>query len=392
MRGLPQKAVLIIIFLSAFFANARAAEIRNIDFKSGPGVTAVVVRTSAPVQFSYGRLQDPERLYMDFRGIASWRLGTGADADELAKEGGLVRKVRIGRFDSRTVRLVFELGKNVNAKIIKRAGPDEISIEFSNGSGPGKAAQTRPAINPARFSSSGLHHKWRIVIDAGHGGHDPGAMSKDGLEEKDITLRIAKRLAALLEKDPHYDVKLTRDKDVYLTLEERTQIANRFNADLFVSIHINSSPRPNTRGIETYFLNFTDDEEANRVAARENQISLRRMKRARTELGTILASLELQGKRDESLKLAHYIDDSISKSLDSSPFSGEPNLGVRQALFYVLVGAKMPSVLTEISFISNRHDESLLEKDEYLDDVSRGLARGIGSFLNEIPPQDIAQR
>ncbi len=227
-------------------------------------------------------------------------------------------------------------------------------------------------------------NKWRIVIDPGHGGKDPGTSGADGYHEKQYTLEIARKLAGILSRDPHYEVFLTRDTDKFVTLDNRTLFANRVHANIFVSIHINWSSDLQTRGITTYFLNWTNDAEANRVAARENEISLKRQKQARTQLGYILASLQLEDKRDGSLRLANYIEDAVgSKVREYHP--NEPALGVKNALFYVLVGDRMPAVLVEVSFLSNPRDEILLNEGSYIDEVAKGIAAGIGNYFRGEP-------
>jgi N-acetylmuramoyl-L-alanine amidase len=215
--------------------------------------------------------------------------------------------------------------------------------------------------------------------------------------EKDVTLAIALKVKRILEKTGQYKVYLTRGKDEYLDLEKRAQIANKRGADIFVSIHANASPNRDGRGIESYILNWTDDEEAMKVAARENAITLRRMKEARSEIGLILASLELQAKRDDSLGLAHMIQGSLIKNV-SDRYKDAMNLGVKQALFYVLVGAKMPSVLVEVSFISNPTEEKLLRKNEYRESIAEGISEGIIKYLStgrpvqDKPKKEIALR
>ncbi|MDA8092069.1 MAG: N-acetylmuramoyl-L-alanine amidase [Nitrospiraceae bacterium] len=240
------------------------------------------------------------------------------------------------------------------------------------------------SVRPDGFRKGQIpFHKWRVVIDPGHGGKDPGTSGKDGRHEKQYTLAIALRLARLLRNNG-YQVLLTRDNDYFVTLDNRAVMANRDRADIFVSIHINWSSNPGTRGITTYFLNWTDDNQANRVAARENQITLRRQKEARTSLGYILASLELEGKRDGSLSLANYIEHSVISSVHGN-YPGEPSLGVKGALFYVLVGDKMPATLTEVSFLSNSRDEELLQDPSYLDEVAKGMAAGIENYFRSAP-------
>ncbi|MBF0564983.1 MAG: N-acetylmuramoyl-L-alanine amidase [Nitrospirae bacterium] len=224
----------------------------------------------------------------------------------------------------------------------------------------------------------------KIVLDPGHGGHDPGAMSKDGLKEKDITLDIALYTAKILRNKYGFDVYMTRDKDVFIPLDERTAIANSKNADLFVSIHVNANNTPSVKGIETYFLNFTNSEESMKVAARENDISMKKMKKLQSELGIILASLARETKRDESLRLAHILQDAIVSNLKKK-YKGVCNNGVKKGPFYVLVGASMPSALVEVSYITNENEEKLLNSDSYKQDMALSIARGINQYVMSLP-------
>ncbi|MDA8168392.1 MAG: N-acetylmuramoyl-L-alanine amidase [Nitrospiraceae bacterium] len=386
--------------LASLSRPAGAAEVNKVSLSGKDGAVEAAIETSGPVEYSRNFLHNPYRFYVDLKDSVL------KENPEALEPAGVIKNIRVAQYNASTVRVVFELEKPVSIKVIKNLPGPGLRIDFldygsganENMSGEDGEARVQPVsyrpvkkIVREKLFPKGTLRKWRIVIDAGHGGHDPGAIGPDGVEEKNMTLAIAKKLASVLDEDPKYDVHLTRDSDKYLTLEQRTQIANKLGADLFISIHINSSPHKTTRGIETYFLNWTDDEEANRVAARENAISVRRMKESRSELGAILASLELQDKRDDSLKLANFIQRRLIRTV-SLNYPRETDHGVKQALFYVLVGARMPSVLVEVSFISNHSDEDLLTTEAYQETVSKGIAAGIGSYLKEIPSQDVAQR
>ena len=226
---------------------------------------------------------------------------------------------------------------------------------------------------------------YKVVLDAGHGGRDPGALGSNGLKEKNIVLDIAKRVKKILEAKGGYEVHFTRDRDRYLSLEKRTVISNKHNADLFVSIHANANPSSRIRGMETYFLNFASNEQAMKVAARENRISLKRMKKARSEQEAILASLQLQNNRDESLKLANFVQDSMVYSMRK--YSRIKDLGVKQALFYVLFGAEMPSVLVEVSYITNPEEAKRLKSGNYRESLAKGIASGVKKYFDSIPPE-----
>lgn len=207
----------------------------------------------------------------------------------------------------------------------------------------------------------------RIVIDAGHGGHDPGAQST-GINESELTLDVALRLGRLLQKEPGMDVVLTRDTDVFVPLEERTAIANREGADLFLSIHANASRNAAARGVETYFLNFASNPEAEAVAARENAASARAMH----SLPDIVRAIALNNKIDESKDFADMVQRSMVRRLATRNKTLR-DLGVKQAPFVVLIGAGMPSVLAEISFVTNRQEGQLLRTGAYRQQIAEAL-------------------
>jgi N-acetylmuramoyl-L-alanine amidase len=217
----------------------------------------------------------------------------------------------------------------------------------------------------------------RIVIDAGHGGHDTGTIGPTGLMEKDLCLDVALRVGKLIQqKLPSAEVVYTREDDTFVPLEHRTEIANDARADLFLSVHANSSPDHKARGIETYYLNFTGSSDAMEVAARENALS----ENAVHDLQDIVQKIARNEKIEESRDLAGTIQDSLAKRVENINH-GDRSRGVRKAPFVVLIGAKMPSVLAEISFISNPSDEQWLKKPESRQRVAEGLYRGIEIYL-----------
>lgn len=214
----------------------------------------------------------------------------------------------------------------------------------------------------------------RIVIDAGHGGHDPGAMVGSRTEAA-ITLDIALRLEKLLSKQPGLDVILTRRTDVFIPLQERTEIANREGADLFVSIHVNASANSKARGIETYLLDFASDADAERVAARENSASLLTM----SHLNDLVKRIALTTKADESRDLAVHLQRSMVRKL--KPHNPQlRDLGVKRAPFVVLIGAAMPSVLVEVAFLTHRQEGRLLANASYRERVAESLVDGIKRY------------
>jgi N-acetylmuramoyl-L-alanine amidase len=217
----------------------------------------------------------------------------------------------------------------------------------------------------------------RIVIDAGHGGHDTGTIGPTGLMEKDLCLDVALRLGKIIQqKLPSAEVVFTRDDDTFIPLERRTEIANEAKADLFISVHANSSQDRQARGIETYYLNFTGSSDAMEVASRENALS----ENGVHDLQDIVAKIARNEKIEESRDLATMVQDSLSKRMETIN-RGDRNRGVRKAPFVVLIGADMPSVLAEISFLSNPSDEKWLKVPENRQRVADGLYRGIESYL-----------
>ena len=220
----------------------------------------------------------------------------------------------------------------------------------------------------------------RIVIDAGHGGHDTGTIGPTGLMEKDLCLDVALRLGKIIQaKLPGADVVYTRSDDTFIPLEERTNIANQAKADLFISIHANSSQDHAARGIETYYLNLRGSPEAMEVASRENATSSEGIH----DLQDVVRQIARTEKIDESKEFAQDVQDSLSKRIQKSAKTVK-NRGVRKAPFVVLIGADMPSILTEISFLSNPADEQLLKKPEQRQHVAEGIFSGVSNYLESL--------
>jgi N-acetylmuramoyl-L-alanine amidase len=227
----------------------------------------------------------------------------------------------------------------------------------------------------------------KIVIDAGHGGHDTGTIGPHGLLEKDLVLDVARRLGRLLQTRMGAEVVYTRRDDTFVPLETRTAIANREQADLFISIHANSSHDEDARGVETYYLNFTSSPEALEVAARENAVS----EKSVHELQDLVKKIALKEKIDESREFAGDVQDSLYGGL-SLRNSGIRNRGVKKAPFIVLIGANMPSILAEISFVSNPTDERKLETSEQRQKIAESLYRGVARYAGGLSGVKVASR
>jgi N-acetylmuramoyl-L-alanine amidase len=227
----------------------------------------------------------------------------------------------------------------------------------------------------------------RIVIDAGHGGHDTGTIGPTGLMEKDLCLDIALRLGKIIaQRLPSADVVYTRSDDTFIPLEERTHIANEAKADMFISIHANSSRDPESRGIETYYLNLKGSAEAMEVAARENATDDQGIH----ELQDLVKQIARTEKIDESKEFAEDVQDSLAKRIQKTARPVK-NRGVRKAPFVVLIGADMPSILTEISFLSNPADEKLLKQPEHRQRVAEGIYQGVASYLQNLNSMGVNQ-
>jgi N-acetylmuramoyl-L-alanine amidase len=227
----------------------------------------------------------------------------------------------------------------------------------------------------------------KIVIDPGHGGHDTGTIGPNGLEEKDLVLEVGRKLGKLLETRLGAEVVYTRKNDTFIPLETRTAIANQQRADLFISIHANSSHDPAARGVETYYLNFTSSPEALEVAARENAVS----EKSIYELQDLVKKIALKEKIEESREFAGDVQQSLHSGLVAkSP--GIRDRGVKKAPFIVLIGANMPSILAEISFVSNPGDERRLETSEYRQRIAESLYRGIAKYVNGLSGVKVASK
>ncbi|MCE5194419.1 MAG: N-acetylmuramoyl-L-alanine amidase [Nitrospiraceae bacterium] len=368
--------IFIIFQITSFLSFAddqplKKSEVKDIKHWSAKGYTRVVVEFSEPITYISKRISGPDRLYFDLQNTKiSKEINTALPVGD-----GILKTVRAGQFNSETVRVVLDLEEIDDFHSFFMDDPAKLVIDVYGTTKKTKQPAQKPEISPII-----------IVIDPGHGGHDPGAVGGKGLYEKDVVLDIGLKLKKVLSENKNIKVYMTRDRDVFIPLVERTAFANTKNADLFVSIHANASPSRNAKGVETYLLNWTTDNEAIRVSARENAISVKKMKehmnRYKSDVDKIVGDFKRGLKRDESIKLAGHIHKTLVSTLDEN-YSKTKDLGVKNALFFVLFGAKMPSVLAEVSFISNPVEEKLLKKDSYRGDIAKALAKGIHTYLSK---------
>jgi N-acetylmuramoyl-L-alanine amidase len=250
------------------------------------------------------------------------------------------------------------------------------------------AREARPSANGDRSLIRALGLKiGKIVIDPGHGGHDAGTIGPNGVREKDVVLDVSRRLGKMLRQQLGAQVIYTRSDDTFIPLETRTAIANRERADLFISVHANSSDDPDARGVETYYLNFTSSKDALEVAARENAVSQKSI----YELQDLVKKIALKEKIDESREFASDVQSSLYSSL-ASKSSSLRNRGVKKAPFIVLIGANMPSILAEISFVSNPVDAKRLQTPEHRQQIAESLYRGVARYVNGLSGVKVASR
>jgi N-acetylmuramoyl-L-alanine amidase len=259
----------------------------------------------------------------------------------------------------------------------KRQAPDKLVVHTA-----------RPTTDGERSLIRALGLKiGKIVVDAGHGGHDTGTIGPNGLMEKDLVLDVALRLGKMLENRLGAEVVYTRDDDTFIPLETRTAIANQQQADLFISVHANSSRDENARGVETYYLNFTSSSDALEVAARENAVS----EKSIHELQDLVKKITLKEKIEESREFAQDVQKSLHSGL-SAKAPAIRNRGVKKAPFIVLIGANMPSILAEISFISNPSDERKLKTPQYRQQIAESLYRGVARYTSGLSGVKVAQK
>lgn len=331
----------------------------------------------------------PPRLFVDIEGAT---IDKNLYVEPVRK--GLLEEIKFGRNTKDTVRVVLYINSFDDYKVFKLKDPNRIvmDIEGSGKKSSGYYAKKdddydyksgMPEDNVASLSEAlGLKIK-TVVIDAGHGGHDPGAIGPTGLKEKDVNLRIAKALKAKLDKDGKKfgitKVYLTRSTDKFIPLEERTAIAKKQGADLFISIHCNAARNKQAYGIETYILSLTNDKAALAVAARENAST----SISRSEMNTVLKQYLLGAKIEESQRLAGYVQSSVVSNV-SAKYPPVKNKGVKKAPFIVLIGADIPSILVETSFITNPRDEKRLKSKDYIDKIADGIFAGVKRFSGEM--------
>jgi N-acetylmuramoyl-L-alanine amidase len=399
--------------------------------ETAPGVTRIVLDLAADAEISTSQLTSPNRLMIELRkwpaqptephSPASPSLPASAPKPLspappiLPNPSVLLKAPPVVKAEFPPVSVEAPKPPILPAKVSppksapekiasEKFAPDRVTVAETTPLSPPPAASAKPESNlstidaelgrAARHTSSGdlslvraLGLKVsRVVIDPGHGGHDEGTQGVHGLLEKDLVLDVARRVGKLIEDRMGAEVIYTRTDDTFIPLEGRTALANDKKADLFISIHANSSPVPRIAGVETYYLNFSTSKDALDVAARENATSQKSI----FDLQDIVQKITLHDKVEESREFAGRIQSSLY-SFSARSFPSEKNRGVKKAPFIVLIGATMPSVLVEIGFLSNSREETLLKRPDYRQKLADALYRGISRYADTLSHFQVAK-
>ena len=369
--------------------------VTGLRFWSNPNYTRIVIDADRETSYVHRLLRKdpsikkPQRLYVDLKNSI-----LGKDTEKrIPINDNLLSDTRAGQYTHDSVRVVIDIKSFKNYKIFSLKNPFRIVIDVWGKETYKAGSKVITSKKDAKITTSALIKQLalgvnRIVIDPGHGGRDYGAPGYlKGVHEKSVALNIAKKLAKKIRDKLGCEVIMTRKRDKYLTLEERTAIANTKNADLFISLHTNAARNRRAYGIETYFLNLATDDEAILVAARENATSTKNI----SDLQTILSDLMQNAKINESSRLAAHVQEAMYKHMKKK-YSRIKNKGVKQAPFYVLLGAQMPSILIETSFISNSRECKRLNNSRYQDHLCDAIVKGIRSYIKETNPAFVSDQ
>jgi len=394
-----------------------ALHVTAVRFWSLGEVTRVAIEVDGEFRYQSDRLANPERIFFDVAGAKPKLSGQRIHAIPVGDR--LVKQIRVAETRPGTTRVVLDVEPRVEFSASQLGSPDRLMIELklaakepSLGAPPALKPETvlfkeappvvtaiAPPLKPpalgraARRTSEGgssliraLGLKvTRVVIDPGHGGHDTGTVGPRGLSEKELVLDVAQRLGKLIEDHMGSEVIYTRSDDTFVPLEARTELANAKQADLFLSLHANSSRYARIGGPETYYLNFTTSQDAIEVASRENASS----EKSVHELRDIIQKITLHDKAEESKEFAGQVQAALH-TFSARSNAALKNRGVKKAPFVVLIGASMPSVLAEIGFISNPREETLLKRPEQRQRLAEALYRGVSRYAQTLSHFQVA--
>ena len=377
--------------------STQAALVDNVGFSQEGGVIRIVMDVSGSVRVRTGETQSPDRFFIDI--TPAYLNPTTAQWWEVPSSS--IKKIRIAQYDDTTVRVVLDGITSSGVEADHSSRTSRIVMRVAEPVRPPKRLEepaliaskplpirtvtsraesaisvmdfTKPRVYDESSSQIFTRRFSRIVIDAGHGGTDSGNVGPTGLMEKELALDLSKRLKTLLESELGTEAVLTRDQDTFVSLEDRTQIANSEHADLFISIHANSSPQKTIQGVETFFLRLgSGSRDALATASRENASYQKRI----SDLPDLLSTIASNDNTEESRRLAEYVQKALIQSKERR------SRGVQGAPLAVLIGARMPAVLVEVSYISNPEEERRLKIPEYRDQIVVSLYQAIKSYAS----------
>lgn len=360
-------------------------EISNLRYHIHPTFTRIVLDLGQLREYNSHQLTSPDRVYLD---IYQTKLAPPLQDKIIPVNNSCINQIRIAQRTNTTVRIVVDL----NIDSVKRYDvfplddPFRIVVDIYQKEASPVAAPVPKINKPAIPTKSGYSMTrqlglgiQRIVIDPGHGGKDPGCIGKENTYEKDIILDICMRLKRLLLQNKGLEILLTRETDVFVSLDDRALIANQNRADIFISVHANSYPNRKRAGVESYYLNFNQDPDVLRLAAQENATTTKNISQQREILEKIIHTNKLMESRD----LANRLQRSLVTKLASN-YTGIQNLGVKGGPFWVLIGGEMPSVLLEVSHLSNLQEEERLNTTQYRQLIAQGIYEGIIQYIQSL--------
>jgi len=362
-----------LLFLAVPSLPDERVEIHSIRYFTHPTYTRIVIDVGELREYIYNRLKSPDRIYVD---IYQAKLNPLLHEKIILVQADYLSQIRVAQKTNSTVRIVADMDLDISSfRVWHLPDPFRIIIDIHPSKFYRPSQPTSKNISIIRQLGLGVQ---RVVIDPGHGGKDPGCIGKNGTMEKDVVLTISRLLKTLLEKEG-LEVILTRGSDIFLPVENRTVIANQKQADLFISIHANATRNRKLSGIETFYLNFSQDPSVIATAARENATSTKNISKMKATIEKIIQNTKIP----ESKELAKDIQNNLVRSL-SKKYSNINSLGVKGGPFWVLIGAEVPSVLVEISFLSNPTEEKRLQTTQYRQHIAQGIYEGIMAYKHSL--------
>jgi len=364
--------------------NDQRVEIYNLRNHIHPTFTRIVVDIGKLREYYYSQLASPDRIYVD---IYQAKLNPILHGKREDLSNDYLKTVRIAQKNQSTVRVVADINSERIAKyqvwhlfdpfrVVIDIYPKEPVPKPPPLESPKPAQPAKEGYSMVRQLGLGIG---RVVIDPGHGGKDPGAIGKNGLHEKTVVLEVCKELKNILSSYNGLEVILTRETDIFLPVESRPVIANQKRADLYISVHANAFPNKKRSGVQTFFLNFSSDPSVTAIAAQENATSTKNI----SEMKEIITKITRNSKIIESKDLATKIQNNLTRTL-STQYKSVKDLGVKGGPFWVLIGGEMPSVLVEISHLSNSQEAERLKSPKYRRLVAQGIFNGIKDYVESL--------